>query len=198
VALLDDVVISLGTGISVASLVIVLSLLSRYKNAVDDAHKSSQLSKNLWDAMNARLTTQDARIVDLMAKLEVYSVRRILPASSVSAPKSVISQSESHDAKAVTNVSRSTSQVQITGGSRRQSTRVTNNTELTILHTLLQGPKASNNIKEVIQVTREHNARLLKGLYERGLVVRDDQHKPFVYEISEAGKAYLTSAESVM
>ena len=52
--LLDDVVIALGAGIATTSLVILLALLSRYQRAVDDAQKSNELAKNLFDALNAR------------------------------------------------------------------------------------------------------------------------------------------------
>ena len=32
---------------------------------------------------------------------------------------------------------------------------------------------------------REHSARLLKGLFDKGLVVRDDSAKPYVYELAD-------------
>lgn len=193
-ALLDDAVISLGAGVAVASLIILITLLTRYKKAVEDARKSSELAKNLWDAMNSRLTTQDARIVDLMVKFDIYSGRKTLPSSSVAAPKPAAQPSVAQTTQAPVTASQPISRVQAPQNSQVpviQSVKATNETELTILRTLLEGPKMSGSIREVIQVTREHNARLLKGLYERGLVARSDQHKPFVYEITEAGRIFL-------
>lgn len=197
-ALVDDVVIALGAGVSTASFVILLTFLSRYRSLVEEAKKSNELAKNLWDAMNARLTVQDARIVDLMARLEVYSVRKTLPAApaplrrpvSVPPPTSMTQTSE-----APVTVSQPISRVPTPQMAPRQSVIPTNDTELTILRTLLEGPKMSNDIRAVIQVTREHNGRLLKGLFDRGLVSRTDEHKPFVYQITEQGKAYLSSSQ---
>lgn len=200
---LDDVVIALGAGIATTSLVILLALLSRYQRAVDDAQKSNELAKNLFDALNARLMVQDARIVDLMARVEVYSTGKTLPSRPVVASKVVTSDSVIQSPFVPVIVSQpvsrqishsSTASVPATESVR--SVRSANTTESSILETLLEGPKASNSIREVIQVTREHNARLLKGLFDRGLVSRSEEHKPYLYQITEAGKAYLKSAQS--
>src|ERR1700689_4273383 len=88
--LLDDVIVGLGAAVTAASLIVLATFLSKYRALVRDATKSTDLAKNLWDAMNARLITQDTRIVDLMAKVEVYSLRNIgkLPSPSTSIPAS--------------------------------------------------------------------------------------------------------------
>lgn len=33
----------------------------------------------------------------------------------------------------------------------------------------------------------------MKGLFDRGLVVRNDRNKPYVYEITDAGKSYVAN-----
>jgi len=71
------------------------------------------------------------------------------------------------------------------------SPTVASQTDAAILRALIDGPRTSNTIKDVLKVSREHNARLLKSLYDRGLVVRNDEHKPYVYEITEAGRRFL-------
>jgi DNA-binding HxlR family transcriptional regulator len=201
VVLVDDVVIASGAAISTASLIILAFFLVRYRTLVAESRRSSDLAKNLWDAMNARLTTQDARIVDLMARFEVLSVRQGAPARPAPAPRSVTpppaspaSQSITQPAIASQPVSRAPATPQAAPPSQRQSARTTNTTEVTILRSLVEGPKTPNAIREVIQVTREHNGRLLKGLFDRGLVVRNEEHKPYVYEITEAGRAYVSTA----
>ena len=185
----DDLIVAFGAAVSTASLVVMLSLLSKYRQAIDDARKSTDLAKSLWDAMDTKMRTQDARIVDLMARLEVYSVRKISSLDSVEADKAVTFAGPSQPSHIPT--SRNISQVTSTFVESGRTRKAANDTELTILRMLLGGPKMSNSIRAGIEVTREHNARLLKGLFERGLVSRNDKHKPFVYEITEAGKAYL-------
>ena len=197
VLLEDDIIIALGAGISTASLIILAFFLIRYRTLVAESRRSSDLAKNLWDAMNARLTTQDARIVDLMARFEVISVRQGAASRPASAPRSVTQPQVTQTSQNITQpaiASQPESRGPATPQPQSQSAKTTNTTEITILRSLLEGPKTPNAIREVIQVTREHNGRLLKSLFDRGLVVRNEEHKPYVYEITEAGRAYATSA----
>ncbi len=60
-----------------------------------------------------------------------------------------------------------------------------NETEKTILKILIEGPKTSREIREVLKLSREHIARELKHLYERGYVKRKTDTKPFTYELNE-------------
>lgn len=57
-------------------------------------------------------------------------------------------------------------------------------TELLVLKILVnEGEKSSSQIKERINLTREHSARLLKKLYEEGYLERDMKNKPYKYRI---------------
>ena len=59
---------------------------------------------------------------------------------------------------------------------------------VTLILTLLKdGPLTSTEIQKRVGRSREHVARFLKSLYERGLVERDEAKKPYVYKISEKG-----------
>jgi predicted transcriptional regulator len=190
--LIDEVFIALAAAVTTASLVILLALLSKYRTLVKEATKATDLAKNLWDAMNARLMTQDMRIVDMMAKLEVYSVRRAPPPPTAqgSLPAgSNIARVVSRAQEPREETSWVTSQP---AGSAPQSGIATKETQVRILQALLQGPRTSPELREVHGLTREHNARLLKGLYVAGLVVRNTQNKPYVYEITDAGRRYLS------
>jgi len=48
-------------------------------------------------------------------------------------------------------------------------------------------------LTDVLKKSREHTARTMKGLFERGLVARNDSTKPFVYQLTEEGKHYVSS-----
>ena len=41
--------------ISAGCVVVLFTFLMRYRKLTSDANKSSQLAKNIWDAMNSRL-----------------------------------------------------------------------------------------------------------------------------------------------
>ena len=59
-------------------------------------------------------------------------------------------------------------------------------TELAVLKILVsEGPKTAPQIKDRIKLTREHTARLMKKLYEKGFLERDTSKIPYSYRIKE-------------
>jgi len=66
-----------------------------------------------------------------------------------------------------------------------------NKTERKILELLSNGPKSSREIRDSLDLSREHVARELKSLYEKGYVLRYTESKPYVYEITEEGLSIL-------
>jgi hypothetical protein len=201
--LIDDVVVAVAAAVTTATLVVLFAFLVRYRALVQETEKSNRLAKDLWDAMNQRLITQDTRIVDLMAKFEVASLRKEgMPTTVAKSPPAPVFEqprplrppvNRMADQSSVT--SQMTSQVpQMVQPVTQQSVSATSRgeaTELTILRALLGGPRTSIDILAVSRVTREHNSRLLKSLFSRGLVARNDQNKPYVYELTDAGRSYV-------
>lgn len=53
----------------------------------------------------------------------------------------------------------------------------------------------SRDIQVTIGRSREHTSRLMKRLFEEGLVERNTKTKPFTYKITEKGKARVTGHE---
>lgn len=60
-----------------------------------------------------------------------------------------------------------------------------------ILNLLVNGPRTSRDIQMAIGRTREHTSRTMKKLYERNLITRDINNKPFTYHITDAGRKQL-------
>jgi hypothetical protein len=176
----DEIVVIVASGVIAATLVVMGMTLIRYRAIVTEGNRSTQLAKNVWDAMNSRLSVQDARIIDLMAKVEVYSVRK----APITKPVITGDVSEpSHNITTVKNES--------PAGEVHAEEQGSGETESQILRALVTGPKSSSEIRSIIGKSREHTARLMKILYERGLVLRNDRNKPYVYEVTEAGARYL-------
>jgi DNA-binding transcriptional ArsR family regulator len=196
--LLDDVVVALGAGVAVASLIVVVALLSRYRALVKEATRSADLAKNVWDSMNSRLTTQDTRIVDLMARLDVYSVRRapLPPTAQSSLPVAAPSRPVSRVPEPVRQSSQLTSQAPAQPVQSVPATKEGGKTQPRILQLLKEGPKTAIEINAVLGVTREHMGRLMKQLYVDGLVTRSEQNKPYVYELTDAGRRHLEGASA--
>ena len=189
--LIDDIVVGLAAAVTTASLVVLATLLAKYRGLVKEATKSSNLAKNVWDSMNSRLAVQDTRIIDLMARVEVYSVRKgpALPSSQAAIPPTRdVSRQMS---RPETQMSQPISQPQAASA---QSEVATKDTDAHILAALAEGPKTSNQIRAIIGLSREHTGRLMKQLFTRGLVVRNDQNKPYLYEITDPGRRYLANS----
>jgi len=60
-----------------------------------------------------------------------------------------------------------------------------------VLRLITEKPMTSRDIQITIGRTREHTSRMMKKLFEDGLVERNMQTKPFTYYITEKGKAKL-------
>jgi len=62
-----------------------------------------------------------------------------------------------------------------------------------VLRLITEKPMTSRDIQITIGRTREHTSRMMKKLFEEGLVERDMQTKPFTYKITEKGLGKIKS-----
>jgi chromosome segregation ATPase len=70
-------------------------------------------------------------------------------------------------------------------------------TELSVLEMLaLEGTKTAPGIKDGIKLSREHTARLMKKLYERGYLERDSTKIPFRYSVKKEMERLLKKPSS--
>jgi len=179
-------VLATSAAIITATAVILSMLFWRYRQLVKEAETSSRLAKDVWDSVASRFSVVDARIIDLMAKTEVLSSKSGLVHVTSQRPLSVtpsgnvgVSMTKAQEGARVIS---SSSAVVVGEGT---------DTEAKVLRLLAKGPRTSAQIKDEVGRSREHTARLMKALFERGLVIRNDRNKPYVYEITETGKGYV-------
>jgi hypothetical protein len=70
-------------------------------------------------------------------------------------------------------------------------------TELMVLETIgKEGEKTAPEIREMIGLTREHTARLMKKLYKDGYLERDTHKMPYVYRLKEEMEKILKRREA--
>ncbi len=70
-------------------------------------------------------------------------------------------------------------------------------TEIAVLEMLLKdGAKTAPEIKEIVHLSREHTARLMKKLYEEGYLEREAGKIPFQYSLKKEMKTLLQKAEN--
>lgn len=56
-----------------------------------------------------------------------------------------------------------------------------------VLRLITEKPMTSRDIQITVGRTREHTARMLKKMFEEGLVERDINTKPYIYKITDRG-----------
>jgi predicted transcriptional regulator len=64
-----------------------------------------------------------------------------------------------------------------------------------VLRLITTREMTSRDIQITIGRSREHTSRLMKRLFEEGLVQRNNKTKPFTYQITEKGKAKIGNQE---
>ncbi len=70
-------------------------------------------------------------------------------------------------------------------------------TEVTVLELLsAEGLKTAPEIKERLKLSREHTARLMKKLYEKGYLERETGKIPFRYSVKKEMKKFLKTVEN--
>ena len=185
--MVDDYVLAASAAIITAAVVILGTFLWRYRSLVKEADASTRLAKDIWDSVSTRFSVVDTRIIDLMAKTEVLASRSgLATVTSQARQPSLASQASVTSASKLSEAPRTVVSPQILVGEGTE-------TETRVLRLLSEGPRSSAQIKEQVGRSREHTARLMKALFDRGLVVRNDRNKPYVYEITESGRSYVAS-----
>lgn len=163
--------------------VLAAFLLVRYQQASRRLSESAELNHDLWRAMEDRLKKQDERILDLMGRVEVLqahyvsgSPQRVVISRDMQPPQQVTYVQAQRETRAVARVQPEA-----------------DDTEKAIIKLLSEGSMSSVDVREAIKKSREHTARLMKDLFDKGLVTRDDSAKPFVYQLTDEGRRYLSS-----
>ncbi|MGD1055748.1 MAG: hypothetical protein ABR867_06670 [Nitrososphaerales archaeon] len=181
---MEDLVTLASLASSIFFVVLSFGLLLRYRQVSQKVNASTDLGRDLWEALEQRLKKQDERILDMMGRFEVIQSRASeRPVLSVPEPTSKPTFTEEKPALVM-----GTPAVPI----QPKSQIVLDDTEMSVIKLLSSKPRSSVEIKELIGKSREHAARMMKMLFDLGLVTRDDSKKPFVYQLTESGQRYLS------
>jgi CRP-like cAMP-binding protein len=179
---LSDAVSLVGAFVSVAFVVLAASLLVKYRQVSSEANASVELGKDLLDAMQSRLRKQDERILDVMTRLDVIQLRTPAKARAQVTGEPTVTPEKVTPAQVTAEVESTPTQL------------AQESPEVTALRLLDRGPHTSNEVNAVLGKSREHAARLMKGLFAKGFVSRDDSKRPFVYQITDEGRRHLSAS----
>ena len=190
------------------------ALLLRYRQVSQRINVSNDLGHDLWSSLEQRLKKQDERILDLMGRVEVIQARVTASVVQASGPtrfnsQALPAQPRSTGVGELTVVTQPFERVesheepqksQAGSGSsasvgRSEGMLAVDETQLAVLRALSESPRNTRQLTDAIKKSREHTARLMKGLFEAGLVQRDDSSKPFVYQITDLGLRSLSDTK---
>ncbi len=207
-ALVDDLVTVALLLSSAFFVALAFGLLVRYRQVSQKISASSDLGHDLWQALEQRMKKQDERILDMMGRLEVVQ-SRVVAAATVHAPATLpplpplnppASQPEEKPSD-VTELEPTAQQPQSqesqpkSHGSQPLSPEMAlDETQLAAIKLLSESPKNTRQLTDALKKSREHTARMMKEMFDRGMVRRNDSTKPFVYELTDEGKRHLSTA----
>lgn len=162
----------------------------------------SQAGKD--DRLSRRLDEQEQRIASGLADLnarvagihDVESVKTTL--SDLQQRVEGLSKAQEEWAKRATVVSEA--QIEAAIPLRRdQALAPLTETELRVLEFISASPsgeRTAPEVKQMINLTREHTARLMKKLYEDGYLERRSEETPFAYRVKEEMLKLLKKSEA--
>ena len=186
-----DVIVYFAAGVTGLFVVLSWVLLSRYRNLTAKVAESSELGRDIWNALDSRLKKQDERILDVVTRFEVYESRlaetRFIGAAKERVPVRITKAEIQRQPEAEQREEQREEMKPV--ASTKEDLEPT---ERVVLQLLMERPRTSIEIKTLVKKSREHSARLMKTLFERRLVSRADEKKPFVYELTEEGRRYLS------
>jgi hypothetical protein len=202
-ALLDDSAVVILLAASAFFVALAFGLLLRYRQVSQRISSSSDLGLDLWQALEQRMKKQDERILDVMGRLEVVQARVVAAAAAQIAPIASPAPPSAPPAASGGVAPRDVTEPQPVAQQREsraisQEARVPaggvslDETQLAAIRLLGESPRNTRQLTDALGKSREHTARVMKGLFDLGLVQRNDATKPFVYQLTDVGRGFLS------
>ena len=208
-ALFDDLVTLVLLASAGFFVALSIGLLVRHRQVSQIINASSDVGHDLWAALEQRMKKQDERIIDVMGRLEVVQSRMMSVAVAqipppAAPPASVPEQPAQPEAKPSDVmppapevqqpqplVSHLESHLESRESQAPPVPTALDETQLAVIRLLAEGQKNTRQLTDALQKSREHTARLMKELFELGLVQRNNATKPFVYQLTDEGRRHL-------
>lgn len=165
-------------------------LLVRYRQVSQRITASTDMGRDLWQALEQRLKKQDERILDIMGRFEVVQSRVMAaPPPPLGSPAAPLQEKPG----GVTEPSLGVRQPESQRSQAPPQQVELDETQLAAINLLSNSSKNTRELTDTMKKSREHTARIMKELFDLGLVRRNDSAKPFVYQLTDAGRRYLST-----
>ncbi len=153
----------------VVSGLFLIFYVGKLRSVIIQERTAGEIISSIVDSLEKKIYEKNERMGDLLFRIDLLESKMMLSTNKqtkiedvVSEPRRVIS-------------------------SNMMLSDITS-TEITVLRLLLNGPKPPKEIQKELGKSREHVTRLMKGLFEKGYVSRNQNKRPFVYDLTNTGK----------
>ena len=206
---------ALAIGATAFFVALAFGLLLKYRQASEVANESADLGRDLWNSMESRLRKQDERILDVMTRLDVLQARFLAAEPAIQGPEPPAPTRPGVGPEKVRTKegwAASQSQHEMQHAEQQESREVTlesqppnppevgeypsqqlDATHMTVIRLLGAKAMDTREITNALNKSREHTARIMKELFEKGIVTRTTSEKPFTYELTDRGRGYLST-----
>ncbi|MEM2211564.1 MAG: helix-turn-helix domain-containing protein [Nitrososphaerales archaeon] len=171
--------------IAVISVSILVYYLPRIKRVISEEKEAAEILKDILTELNNRFDAQERKIADQQIRLDLIEVKvnRLMKDSEYVKPSESISQ-ELDIKTAIKEIKqRLEGLMEKPVVSQYKEKKDLTPTENEILKLLETGAMTPQQIRMKIGKSREHTARLMKKLFEKGYVRRVGNKKPYLYEL---------------
>jgi len=171
--------------------------MQRQEEQVDKvSYKVEALSKRSED-MTAKLENVETKITNIAKFTEVSEAEKKLNVDIEDLKKRIddVAKAQEEITKQVLEIPEANIEAVIPI-KREHALAPLTETELRVLEIIAEaGEKTAPEIKDLIKLTREHTARLVKKLYEEGYLERNTAKTPYAYRVKEEMLKFLKKTE---
>jgi DNA-binding Lrp family transcriptional regulator len=172
--------------------------MQRQEEQVDKvSYKVEALSKRSED-MTAKLENVETQITNIAKFTEVSEAEKKLNVDIEDLKKRIddVAKAQEEITKQVLEIPEANIEAVIPI-KREHALAPLTETELRVLEIIAEaGEKTAPEIKDLIKLTREHTARLVKKLYEEGYLERNTAKTPYAYRVKEEMLKFLKKTEA--
>ncbi len=141
-----------------------------------------KIRSDLLNSYTERLQYYENQLIDMKIRLDSIELLKESGELEIPVPKSKEVKAEKQEA---------VSDIRGEKPKERMHNMNFGNATEYVLRLITEKPMTSHDIQITIGRTREHTSRMMKKLFEEGLVERNMQTKPFTYYITDKGRAKL-------
>lgn len=175
--ILDSVLlIAVETLFVVVSGFFLIFYVRKLRSTIIQEKVAGEIVSSIVTSLEKKIHEKDDRIGDLLFRLDLLEAKML---------SSTIKQSK---------VERGMSKAHSDISSIPISNDITT-TEMTVLQVLQNGVRTAKEIQTELGKSREHVTRLMKQLFEKGYVSRNQDDRPFIYNLTDAGRDLIIGSK---